>query len=122
MVNFRFVDGDDVMVWPFRIGDIVKVTDYGASYTSWHEANRYFTGKVINPFYSLKREERRPEILFKVKGVIAHPHYKRVVCYLEDRMKRGILIGAHGVSLVKQFPLRKGESDTIILEKVKETY
>ncbi len=106
------------MEFPFRVGDVVKVNDFGATYTGWVGANLHFTNKAMSPFYSICFDKRDTNIPFKIKGIISHPNYRRVVCYLEDRDKNGIIIGAQALRVVKQYPLRKGESDTIQLKKV----
>lgn len=106
------------MSFPFRVGDVVKVNDFGATYTNWGGANLHFTNKSTNPFYSVCYDKRDTNIPFKIKGIISHPNYRRVICYLEDRDKKGIIIGAEALRVVRQYPLRKGESDTIQLKKV----
>jgi hypothetical protein len=119
MRTFTYLlEGYNKMEFPFRVGDVVKVNDFGATYTGWSGANLYFTNKLMSPFYSIYYNKRDTNIPFKIKGIISHPNYRRVVCYLEDRDKNGIIIGAQALRVVRQYPLRKGESDTILLKKV----
>lgn len=121
MINFTYLlEGYNKMVFPFRVGDVVKVNNFGAAYTSWAEANLHFTKKVNNPFYStyLGMRERNNNTPFKIKGIISHPNFKCVICYLEDRHKNGIIIGAQALRVVRQYPLRKGESNVIQLKKI----
>ena len=120
MINFRYIDGYDTLVYPFRVGDVVKVKDFGETFSDWTEANLHFTKKVDTPFYSthLGMGERNKNTPFKIKEIMAHPCYSRVVCYLCDRDGHDIIIGAQGLTLVRQYPLRKGESDTITLKKL----
>ena len=120
MINFTYINGYDTLVYPFRVGDVVKVKDFGATFSTWTEANLHFTKKVDNPFYStdLGRIERNKNTPFKIKEIMAHPLYDRVVCYLCDRDGHDIIIGAQALELIRQYPLRKGESDTITLKKL----
>ena len=119
MRTFTYLlEGYNKMEFPFRVGDVVKVNDFGATYTGWVGANLHFTKKLKSPFYSICCDKRDTNIPFKIKGIISHPNYRKVVCYLEDRDKNGIIIGAQALRVVRQYPLRKGESDTIQLKKV----
>lgn len=119
MINFTYLlGGYNKMVFPFRIGDVVKVNDFGAAYTGWFNANLYFTHKSASPFYSICYDKRDTNIPFKIKGMISHPNFRRVVCYLCDRDGHDIIIGAEALRVVRQYPLRKGESDTITLKKL----
>ena len=122
MRTFTYLlEGYNKMEFPFRVGDVVKVNDFGATFSTWYEANRYFTGKNDIPFYSsqIGIGKRSFDVPFKIKGIMAHPNHKRVVCYLEDRHRNGIIIGAQALRVVRQYPLRNGESDTITLEKLR---
>ena len=119
MRTFTYLlEGYNKMEFPFRVGDVVKVNNFGATYTGWVGANLHFTNKSKSPFYSSYHNKRDTNIPFKIKGIISHPNFRRVVCYLEDRDKNGIIIGAQALRVVRQYPLRKGESDTILLKKV----
>ena len=112
------LEGYNKMVFPFRVGDVVKVNNFGAAYTGWVGANLHFTNKRTSPFYSVCYDKRDTNIPFKIKGIISHPNFRRVVCYLEDRDKNGIIVGAEALRVVRQYPLRKGESNVIQLKKI----
>jgi hypothetical protein len=104
----------------FRIGDIVRVRRWGAAYSSWRDGNRYFTGTSINPFYNEYWNERENGILFKVKKMAFHSNNRDgVICYIEDRERKGIIINANALQVIKQFPLRKDEKQLIEIEKIK---
>lgn len=112
---------------PFRVGDIVRVTDWEESYSNYTNAFIYFTNSSDKPYYCCNdfhiRERRREDgekQLFKIVKVAEHEFSSGgIVCYIQDRAKRGIVIGPEGLKLVKQFPLRKNETINIVLEKIK---
>jgi hypothetical protein len=109
------------------VGDIVKVKDWGESYSSYKGAFVHFTGKCQVPYYSNflhwqdEKDARGNASDFKIIGVAEHgqnEHY--VIAYIQDRVGRGQVIGLEGLELVKQMPLRIGEKTVIKLEKIKE--
>ena len=112
---------------PFRVGDIVRVTNWGQSYTRYIEAFAFLTGSMEAPYYSSDSfslyEERIREDgdkqLFKIVKVAEHGDFEQILFYIQDRAKRGVVIGPEGLKLVKQFPLRKNETINIVLEKIK---
>jgi hypothetical protein len=106
--------------YPFRVGDIVKVNNWGQSYTTYTDAFVHFTGKHHPPYYSscLNLEDASD---FKIIGVAEHGDINReIIAYIRDRMCRGQVICLEGLELVKQMPLRIGEKTVINLEKIKE--
>jgi len=116
-----------ISVFPFRVGDIVKVKDWGKSYSSYKGAFKYFTGSTNPPYYSSsflnwdkEKEERENAGEFKIIGVAEHSmNCRETVSYIRDRIGRGQVIGLEGLELVKQLPLRIGEKTIIKLEKLK---
>ena len=105
----------------FRIGDVVKVIHPGYVYTTYYDAFQYFTKKTEAPYFC-KFFEKGEDITtthFKIKKVAEHGTLGGyLLLYLEDRLHRGLVIGAEGVRLVKQMPLRKGEKLTIKIEMI----
>jgi hypothetical protein len=124
---FEYINSEgDSFIFPFRVGDIVRVKDWGSSYSSYKGAFKYFTGSTNPPYYSSflnchkEEEERENAGEFKIIGVAEHSmHCRDTVSYIRDRMGRGQIIGLGGLELVKQMPLRIGEKTTIKLEKLK---
>ena len=109
------------------MGDIVKVKDWGDSYSSYKDAFVHFTGKCQAPYYSNflhwqdEKDARENAGDFKIIGVAEHGQNKHyVIAYIQDRAGRGQVIGLEGLELVKQLPLRIGEKTIIKLEKIKE--
>lgn len=129
LFEYKHTDGY-ISVFPFRVGDIVKVKDWGDSYSSYKEAFKHFTGSTNPPYYSSflnyheEEEERENAGDFKIIGIAEHgdnngnKHY--ILAYIQDRVGRGQVIGLEGLGLVKQLPLRIGEKTVIKLEKIKE--
>ncbi len=107
---------------PFRVGDIVRVINWGNSYSSYTEAFVFLTGNYEPPYYSygdLRRQDGEKQ-LFKIVKVAEHGRFAdAILFYIQDRAKRGVVIGSRGLKLVKQFPLRKNETINIVLEKIK---
>ena len=125
LFEYKHTDGY-ISVFPFRVGDIVKVKDWGESYSSYKSAFKYFTGSTNPPYYSSffnwhkEEEERENAKEFKIIGVAEHSmHCRDTVSYIRDRIGRGQVIGLEGLELVKQLPLRVGEKTIIKLEKLK---
>jgi hypothetical protein len=121
-------DGGKTDCLPFRVGDIVRVTNWGESYSNYRNAFFYFTNSSDKPYYSCddlyiekrRRREDGDKQLFKIIKIAEHEYSSEgIVCYIQDRAKRGVVIGPKGLKLVKQFPLRKNETINIVLEKIK---
>ena len=125
---FEYIDNEGhTVLFPFRVGDIVKVKDWGESYSSYEDAFVHFTGKRQAPYYSNflhwqdEKDARENAREFKIIGVAEHGQNKHyIVTYIQDRIGRGQVIGLEGLELVKQLPLRIGERTVIKLEKIKE--
>ena len=128
---FEYINSDGYTVlFPFRVGDIVKVKDWGESYSSYRGAFVHFTGKCQAPYYSNflhyqdEEDARENAGEFKIIGVAEHGKsggsYSSVLAYIKDRIGRDQIIGLEGLELVKQLPLRIGEKTVIKLEKIKE--
>ena len=128
--QFEYINSEGYMVlFPFRVGDIVKVKNWGESYSSYNDAFVYFTGKCQVPYYSSflhyqdENYARENAGNFKIIGV-AEPDQSggpafSVIAYIKDRAGRDQVIGLEGLELVKQMPLRIGETTIIKLEKIK---
>lgn len=124
---FEFINSEGIKKrYPFRVGDIVRVEDWGESFSCYKDAFVHFIGKCKQPYYSsfLRSEdeerERKSAGEFKIIGIAEHGHNTRfILSYIKDRMGRGQVIDLDGLSLVKQMPLRIGEETTIKLEKIK---
>lgn len=124
---FEFINSEGIKKrYPFRVGDIVRVINWGDSYPSYKEAFLHFTGQCNPPYYSnflsCKQEEgeRNGACDFKIINIAEHGQSTRLILsYIKDRMGRGVVIGLEGLELVKQMPLRIGEKTVIKLEKIK---
>lgn len=125
---FEYINSEGhTVLFPFRVGDIVKVKDWGESYSSYEDAFVHFTGKRQAPYYSNfldwqdEKDARENAREFKIIGVAEHGQYKHyITAYIQDRIGRGQVIDLEGLELVKQLPLRIGEGTVIKLEKIKE--
>lgn len=124
---FEYINSKGYSVFfPFRVGDIVKVKNWGNSYSTYKNAFVHFTGKCQVPYYSnfldwtYEKDARENAGEFKIIGVAEHGQNERyIIAYIQDRVGRGQVIGLEGLELVKQLPLRIGEKTVIKLEKIK---
>jgi hypothetical protein len=124
---FEYINSEGYSVlYPFRVGDIVKVNNWGQSYTNYTDAFVHFTSKHHPPYYSsfLNLEDwldaRKKANNFKIIGIAEHGDFnRRIIAYIQDRAYRGQVISLEGLKLVKQMPLRIGEKTVIKLEKIK---
>ena len=105
---------DEKWEFPFRVGDVVKVNNWGEQYTTFYDAFKYFgaeenrENQVLEPSYKE----------FKIKGVAKHPNFENIICYIVDRTNKWAVIGPDGLRVVKQYPLRKGETKEIVVKKI----
>lgn len=117
---FTYLDPQDKIgecrKYPFRVGDVVRVYNWGDAYSGWFDANTHFLNTVESPYYNRFARERNLNTLFKIKAMARHKFGFSVVCYLEDRNKRGLIIDARGLGIVRQYPLKKGEKKMIKLD------
>lgn len=102
--------------YPFRVGDIVDVINIGRKYSSYSRAYEYFTKSAETPYYC--KHGGGHHQYFKIFAVVEHESSKCVIAYCKDREGRDIVIGMSGLGLVRQYPLRKGESNEVYLEKI----
>lgn len=105
--------------YPFRVGDIVKVTKEGNMYSAYKKAFKHFTGSTKTPYYCnnyLNDGELGKE--FRIVAMIGHVSCDAIVTYCKDRLGNDIVIDADGFTLVRQYPLRVGESTTIHLNRL----
>lgn len=129
--EFKYISatsGELLFKFPFRVGDLVMVTDWGESYSSYKEAFKYFglwdkNFNVRFPFYATYPWRRREEIknrLFKVMGVVEHRNNSGYsVFYIKDNENKEAIIGGEGLKPFKVFPLRPGETNEIKINKLK---
>lgn len=119
-INFIYrLDDRRIKVYPFRVGDIVKVTESGCMYSRYKEAFKYFTGSTKTPYYC-DHGGTELDNVFKIIAMIGHPNSNDIVTYCKDRLGNDIVIDADGFTLVRQCPLRVGEKITIHLDRLKK--
>lgn len=107
-------------VYKFRVGDIVTIQNWGKSYNYYPTAENYFRHAADLSYYAQYPSEGNRITRFKIKAIAIHDrYYDRLLAYVEDREKKGIIINMAALELVKQYPLRKGESLNINVEIIK---
>lgn len=117
--------GREVTVYyPFRVGDLVKVKNWGCRYTTYTNAFETLTGKRETPFYCNPKNDRTlvtlsPNKLFKVVSAAEHESSKGdILFYIIDNERKGAVIGGWGLKPHKVYPLREGESYDIKIDKI----
>ena len=118
---YRYKDGTDD-VFPFRVGDLVRVKNWGCRYTTFQTANNFFSGSTKSPYYSIlgsgsRRFPPRSK-LFKIAAVVEHCYGRAVVTYIKDNENRYAVIGAEGLEPFKTYLLAPGETNEIVLDKL----
>lgn len=120
------LEDNSIKYYPFRIGDIVCIKDWGQVYPSYIGAFVFLTGSSKTPYYSsgngVEQSKKRSEgdkQCFKIMNVAEHENGEYPLFYIQDRAKHGVVINPKGLKLVKQFPLRKNETINIFLKKIK---
>lgn len=98
-------------IFPFRVGDIVKLEDLGAQYFTYYAAERFFFKNISETKFDSWQELKNIE--FKIIGIAEHVVKNGLVVALIDRLNRTALVNARGLKVIKQFPLRKEEKTTI---------
>ena len=111
--------------FPFRVGDLVKVTDWGGSYTSYTGAFKYF--KILNengivrfPYYAIYSDRRPPNRAFKILDIAEHESFDgEFLFYIKDNENREAVVGGDYLIPLKTFPLRPGETKEIKIKRIK---
>ena len=119
--TYTFSNGGEGTL-PFRTGDLVQIKSSGGIYPSYISAFVHFTGSTAIPYYckdsnSFVLHANRNR-LFKVMGIAEHNIWNKLVCYLIDNEKRGVVIEGTSVKPFKVYPLREGENEKIKLKKI----
>ena len=109
-----FLDNGTRKTYPFRIGDIIRVGNPDYRYTSYGAAFKHFTGSTKIPYYC-DHWYAKLDNEFKIFEMVKHGNTNDIIIYAKDRINNDIVIDARGVKLVRQYPLRKGESTEIRL-------
>lgn len=119
---FRFLSNGrrhELMRSLVRIGDLVKIRDWGGIYDSYVNAFETFTGKSDKPYYC-DYQNRNSIIgnknkLFKVIDIAEHGTFDgEMLFYVIDNERRGAVMGSKYLIPHKVYPLRPGESyDTV---------
>ena len=116
-IKFTYWFNDGVKkTYPFRVGDIVKVTKEGNMYSAYKTVFKHFTNSTKIPYYCDHKGELGK--VFRIVAMIGHETCDAIVTYCKDRLGNDIVIDADGFTLIRQYPLRVGESTTIHLDRL----
>lgn len=116
LIFFTYLlDNGTRKTYPFRIGDIIRVDNLDYRYTSYSAAFKHFTGSKWKTPYYCNHWYAKLDKAFKIFEIVKHGYSNDIIIYAKDRINNDIVIDARGVKLVRQCPLRKGESTEIRL-------
>lgn len=124
--EFNYIyDGREIGKLPFRPGDLVRVKDWGGIYDMYTSAFIHFGFEVgKKPYYCNFSWCDRPKCttrLFKVIDVAKHSYFSDIlVVYIIDNENRGAIITGSYLKPFKVYPLRRGESNEIKIERIKQ--
>lgn len=102
----------------FRVGDIVKIPDWGQQYPTYKSAFKYFTNSTNPTYFATHYDEIARKGLFKIRGMALHANQASLLVYVKDIQGQDAVIDAEGIKLIRQYPLRKGEKKLIKLDVI----
>ena len=111
-------DGTVDSTYPFRVGDIVTINNWGLSYTTYRSAFFFFTKSINPPFYAVNLNQWNNKTPFKIIDIAKHSYNKEILLYIMDRFRRSAVIGVKGVTLLRQYPLKENEKQIVYLKKI----
>ena len=127
---FRFLSNGrnhKVMRSLVRVGDLVKIKNWGGIYSLYTNAFETFTGKSDKPYYCNYRNRKsaigNKNKLFKVIDIAEHGTFDgEMLFYVIDNERRGAVVSSKYLIPHKVYPLRPGESyDTVTsIKRIKE--
>jgi hypothetical protein len=113
--------------FPYRVGDLVKVHNWGSSYSTYPDAYRYFglknqDGSVKTPFYANLSESRccrKQDRIFKIIDIAEHgTFHDRILFLIKDNQNQEAVVDNEGIKPFKTFPLRDNENKIVEINRI----
>ena len=110
--------------FPFRVGDLVKVTDWGGSYCHYTDAFKCFkilneNGSIMFPYYAIHNDRPPHNRAFKILDIAEHESFDgEFLFYIKDNENREAVVGGEYLIPLKTFPLRPGETKEIKIKRI----
>lgn len=107
-IEFTYVASDgrgDLGKFPYRVGDYVKVRNWGSIYSTYSGAFMFFglrnpNGRIREPFYSDHYKSyrcRTENRIFKIMGIVEHEtFYGRILFLIKDNQNQEALVDNNG--------------------------
>lgn len=117
--KFIYISNSSNWVFPFRVGDLVKISDWGGIYVCFTKANDALLGKDSKPYYNYELGCKSPrDRLFKIIKFGLHPDGRSVVFAVKDIENKTAVMSSTALEPFLTYPLKVGESKIVELNKI----
>lgn len=112
----------------YRVGDYVKVRDWGSIYSTYFDAFMFFglknpDGRIREPFYSNPHTSHRCRAqnrIFKIMDIAEHETYGGGILFLiKDNQNQEAVVSEEGLMPFKVYPLRDNETKIVEIKRIK---
>lgn len=130
-IKFTYVSSDgrrELGKFPYRVGDYVKVRNWGSIYSTYSGAFMFFglrnpDGRIREPFYSnhyTSQRCRMQDRIFKIMDIAEHETYEgRTLFLIKDNQNQEAVVGEDGLKPFKAYPLRDNETKIVEIKRIK---
>ena len=130
-IKFTYVSSDgrrELGKFPYRVGDYVKVCDWGCMYSNYFCAFMFFglknpDGGIRRPFYSdhdTSQRCRTQDRIFKIMDIAEHQTFEgRTLFLIKDNQNQEAVVGEDALKPFKVYPLRDNETKIVEIKKIK---
>lgn len=114
--------------FPYRVGDYVKVCDWGSIYSTYTDAFMFFglrnpDGGIREPFYSNPHTSHRCRTqnrIFKIMDIAEHETYwGRTLFLIKDNQNQEAVVDGEGLKPFKVYPLKDNETKIVEIKRIK---
>ena len=133
-IEFTYVASDgsrEFGKFPYRVGDYVKVCNWGSHYSTYPRAYMFFglvnpDGRIRDPFYSDHYKSyrcRKENRIFKIMGIAEHETFHdRILFLIKDNQNQEALVDNNGLKPFKTYPLRDNETNIVKINRIGHSY
>ena len=117
--KFIYVTGNLEWAFPFRVGDLVKIKDWGGVYECFTKANDVLLGENNKPYYDYQLGYKSPRNrLFKIINFALHPSERSVVFAIKDIENKTAIMSPTALEPFLTYPLKVGETKIVKLNRI----
>ena len=133
-IEFTYIASDryrELGKFPYRVGDYVKVRNWGSIYSTYSGAFMFFglrnpDGRIREPFYSnhyTSQRCRAQDRIFKIMGIAEHETFPdRILFLIKDNQNQEALVDHNGLKPFKTYPLRDNETNIVKINRIGHSY